>query len=151
MREYQPLKPVKPGTTEAMLRKTYFESAGPAGVAQRMGVKRSQAHAYADPNSPQRIAYDQIRSLVRAGAREPVHDLCALAGGHFVPGDAPGESVSALASRASREHGEAMARVVAALADGKVTAVEAAGIADEVQSQIRTLVAMQSQLLAVQS
>jgi hypothetical protein len=146
---FQPNKTAKPGSTEAVLRRAYHEAGGPKGVAERIGARRAQVYNYADPDHPSAIRHDQVRALVRAGAREPVHDLCALAGGHFVPAEASAGTAAALAGQGAREHGAFAETLIVALDDGRIEKSEAAALAAQLDDVIRVLVCARTKLMAV--
>lgn len=108
----------------AVVARSYDQLGGVKRAMAAMGRKASQAYAYAD--GEQQMPFDCARALAAAGATAPAEDLAALANGMFVPlPDASRGELAAKASALAIEAGQTMAKVIAALSDGKVTPDEA--------------------------
>lgn len=144
---FKPYKPpAVPGSTAALVARTFLEIGGPKSAAIELGVSKSSVYRYADQDAGRPITYDQVRKLVSGGARAPVFDFAALAGGHFVPGGVPRESLLRLMAMSSREHGELVARVLSALEDRKITPDERAELAFEFDGLVAILVGARNRL-----
>ncbi|MFO1081897.1 MAG: phage regulatory CII family protein [Reyranellaceae bacterium] len=148
-RTFTPVKPRAAGTPKACLGDLFAQAGGVQRVMVRLGLGQSQVYAYADPQSPEEISFARVAALTDAQCTAAAEYLSALAGGGFLPGPAAdGADWGALTAEAMREHGEAMACLVAQLADGTFTAAEARASLPEVDDAVQALLALRARVLA---
>jgi hypothetical protein len=137
---YRPNVPARYDSAKGVAQRSANEIGGPKGVAFRLGLKRSRVHQLLAATEPSQMLHAQVRELVKAGARAPVEDLCALAGGAFLPGDAPISSLSQLTSTSLVEHSHFVSCVLLALADGHLSADERCAILRAIDDAVRALI-----------
>lgn len=118
----------------------YDEIGGYAGAGVILNQRKdSWLRASADPDLKDRhkamLTYEECRALTAAGVCAFVHDLARLAGMYALPlpssGDVPLADLLGDAAKLMKEAGEAVGAVLAAHADGVITATEASDLKRE--------------------
>jgi hypothetical protein len=112
---FRPLKPRPYGTTEEALARVYAEGGGVKACAFAMGVSPTQAYAYADPQAPDAISFDNARRLTHATAAATlalVELLAADAGAHVVPQAPPEEALAELLAEDATAGGDLWAEAL---------------------------------------
>lgn len=146
---FNPVKPCDPELPKAVVRRLFDQAGGIKRVAVRLGLKEPTVYALADPGVDDEITFARVAAITEPGMPAAAEYLAVLAGGFFQPiegfqtGDAQG-----LTASSAREHGEFIAVMVAALADGKVTAEEARQALPEIDDSLRELCRLRAVLLA---
>jgi len=140
--------PRRHGSTEAVISRAVETLGGLKPAAALIQRSVSALHQTTNPNIPHSLGYEHVRKMTQAGADAFVEDLCAIAGGAFLPQAKPNADFASLISTYCGEHGELLARSVAAIADGKVTSIESADLLRDIDDAIRALIAARVRLLA---
>lgn len=145
---FNPVKPRPAGTPKACLADLFAQAGGIQRVMVRLGLGQSQVYAYADPQSPEEITFARVAALTDHASPAAAEYLAALAGGGFLPVQPPdAATIAALTEASLREHGQAMATIVGALADGAMTAPEAKAALPEIDDAVRALLALRALVL----
>lgn len=136
---FKPVKPRAIGTPKAAVCELVAQAGGVERVMVRLGIGKSEAYAYTDPQSDREISFSRVAALTAPGCTSAVEYLAALAHGVFLPlADDPAH-ISSLTSDALRKHGLAAADMVEALEDGRVTAAEAREALPQVEAAARAM------------
>lgn len=127
------------GTPAEIIRRAVDELGGLEEAGLVLGLGHSRVAVFTDPNADgDGIPYARVRQLVRAGAKAPVEDLCALAGGSFQPGGAGSACPKAAAARSAKEYGEWLA----AMFSGAPTPDQLRELDDVIRALTETRVAL---------
>lgn len=147
---FNPVKPRDHGSPKAAVAALFAECGGIKRVAVLLpGAKKSQLYGYTDPGDDAEIRYVQVAALTRPGCTAAAEYLAHLAGAVLLPiGDVDGPCVVQLSAAAARQHGEAIARVVEAMADGRMSAAEARGALPELDDALRALAQLRAMIAA---
>lgn len=145
---FAPVKPVAVETPRAAVRRLVDENGGAKRAAVKLGRAASTIYAYCDAEASDQITFAQVASLTSHDAPAAAEYLAALADGVFLPIACDDANAQALTATAARESGEAMASLIAALADGRIGADEARKALPEVDDALRALCGLRSMLLA---
>jgi len=144
---FRPMKPRRHGTPKAAVAEAYAEVGDLARVATLLGLSVSQAHAYSDPEAAAELPWRQACALTVGGSTALAEHLAGLAGCLLLrPPPADAEGWHALSAEAMAAFGEAMAALVAGLADGRLDAAEARGALKETDDVLRVLTALRGRL-----
>jgi hypothetical protein len=139
---YRPNVRASYGTAKSVVQRGVQETRlAPKQLAPKLNVSKSRLHQFIGTNEPHEPKFSHVREMVRAGALAPVHDLCALAGGIFMPSKASNESIVVLTAHACTEHAESISKVLLAMADGKWAKDEKSEVLRELDEAIHALVA----------
>jgi hypothetical protein len=133
------VKPCAPELPVAAVRQLIDQAGGPKRVCIRLNLSLSQVYAYADPGEKDEISFARVAALTDREAPAAAEYLAHLAGGAFLPMPAGGSTLALLTAEAMREHAEACAELVRAMADGLVTAAEAGESLEEIDQALRAL------------
>lgn len=144
---YRTNKPREYGSDADIVSRSMAEL-GPKELAHRIKVSRSRLHQLSDPDHPHPLTARHFLALVKAGARTPVEEVCAAAGGAFMPGAPSNETVPAMAAKSAREHAEFIAELLRAVEDGRITARERLVLIKAIDDEVRTLCAVRAHLVA---
>jgi hypothetical protein len=145
---FNPVKPRPPGTVKACVVDLFAQNGGPKRVMVKLDLGESQVYAFTDPQSPERISFERVAALTSEAAPAGAEFLAALAGGFFQPMPCAGRSgPQALTAESARQHGEAIAVLVSALADGRINEVEARNAMTEVDEALRALCGLRALLI----
>jgi hypothetical protein len=140
---FQPSRPRDPGTLERAVSDLFSQAGGIKRVTVDLGgIKQSTAYAMTEPDSPQPITLAQVATLTRPGASAVAEWLSLLAGGVFIPMTPEVGEVPRLCADDMRAHGEAIACLVEALSDGKLTNKERLGAIEKLTKALRTQLAL---------
>ena len=149
-RAFSPVKPRPAGAPKSCLADLFAQAGGVQRVMVRLGLGQSQVYAYADPQSPEEISFARVAALTDTQCTAAAEYLAALAGGGFLPGPAiEGADVGALTADSMREHGEAMACLVADIADGKLDRDEVRRSLPELDDAVAALLALRARMMAI--
>lgn len=137
---FDPVKPRDPELPKAAVARLFNEAGGVQNVAVLLALKPAQIYAFADPGQPEEISFARVAALTAPQATAAAEYLAGRAGGVFLPIDAPDGDVGALTAESITQHGEAIASIVAALADGRLTGPERSKALQELDEALRALV-----------
>lgn len=144
---FRPSKPRHPTGTGAVIGSAISSAGGVKQVAARLGKSKTQLYRYTDEDSSA-FTLDQARDLTRAGNLEFVFDLCALAGGGFMPGMPMGNaSLAQLAGKCATGSAEVVADVLT-LPAGPMTRTAAIRLLRELQDIDRISAALKARIMA---
>jgi hypothetical protein len=146
-RAFHPVKPCDPELPKAAVRRLFDQVGGAKTVALRLSLGLSQTYAFADAGAHEEITFARVAALTSPTAPAAAEYLAGLAGGYFQPLAAGEGGAQQLTAAACREHGEAIASVVAALADGQITAAEAREALTQVDEALAAMCALRRLLL----
>lgn len=146
---FRPHKPRPYATTKDVVARLIGEAGGVKRAAFALDRSETQIYAYTDPQEQHQATYDQVRRLTSPAAVSAAEDLAALAGGMFVPGQAScGRTLLDLSASASEEFGVAIAALMRALADNRVTADERPKVRRELDEVLTVLIATRNRLMS---
>jgi hypothetical protein len=133
---FRPMKRREADTPKGAISDLFDQVGGVKEVQVRLGVGKSQAYAYTDPQSPEELSFARAAALTGPGASAAAEYLASRAGGVFCALPAgPGGCPMAMTADAVREHGEAVAAALEALT-GKPTAAAKAKVRKELEESI---------------
>lgn len=145
---FKPRKPAVAGSPKAAVAKLINQCGGATEVALKSGVNISTAYGWADEaceNS--HMPFWRVAALSGPAATAAAEYLAARCGGVFLPLPQGGGAVAGLLAEAAREHGDMMAELIAALADGRLSLRERREGAEAVTRVMADLAALRSELL----
>jgi hypothetical protein len=152
---FAPLKPCDPELPKAAVRRLFSQAGGIKRVAVRLGIKEPTVYALADPGVDDEISFARVAALTGPESPAAVEYLAGLAGGVFQAilaqgacADGQGD-VQALTAESARQHGEAIAAVVTALADDRIDAREARAALVELEQAIAAACGLRGRLLEI--
>lgn len=147
---FKPVKPRAPGSLHHALTRAVNEVGGLTPASDLLQRSESWLYTAADPDVERRreakLAYEEARTLSRAGATALAEDLALLAGGVFlppVPDLAPAALQMAVASYAA-ESGEALAEIIRRAADGEFSKTDATASLKEIDDALRALMSIRA-------
>ena len=134
-------KPRDPGSPKEAVARLYDQVGGVPEVMVRLGVSRTQAYAYIDPEGGQEIGFSRVAALTGPAARAAAEYLCFRAGALMLPlpegGDAAG--IGAMTAESAARFGSLMRQMVTSLEDGVVTRAEARAGLEEIRRFLEPL------------
>jgi hypothetical protein len=148
---FRPMKPRETDTPKAVVSDLFDQVGGVKEVIVRLGVGKSQAYAYTDPQSPEELSFARTAALTGPGASAAAEYLASRAGGVFcaLPGSTGGCPIS-LTAESMREHGEAIAATLETLKDKQPTPVARAKALREIDESICALIALRGHFIGEQ-
>lgn len=144
-------KPRDHGSPKQAVARLYDQVGGVPEVMLRLGVSRSQAYAYIDPEGGAEIAFSRVAALTGPAAQAAAEYLCFRAGALLLPlpeADRAG-AVARLTADAALRFGEVMHQMVLSLDDGVITPAEAALDLAKIHDLLRGLAPLVQQLMAI--
>lgn len=145
---FNPFKPRVPGTVKACIVDLFAQAGGPKHVMVKLQLRESQVYAFTDQQSDEQISFARVAALTAPETAAAAEYLAALAGGVFQPvACAPGIDVQQLTAESARQHGEAVASLIGALADRRITPAEARTALVEIDDCVRGLCGLRALLL----
>ena len=136
---FKPVKPRAIGTPKAAVCDLVAQAGGVERVMVRLGIGKSEAYAYTDPQSDRDISFPRVAALTAPGCTAAVEYLAALAHGVFLPLPAAATTIASLTADALRKHGAAAAELVEAITDDRITIEEARSALPEVEAAARAM------------
>ena len=137
-------------TTKACVAELFAEHGGHKVAIDRFGVSLRRAYTFTEIGSGERIAFERVAMLTSAKATAAARYLATLAGGVFVPLPAPKASPPLmLTGDCIRSHAAALGEAIDALADHKVTAVEAAAVLKKIDAAAHDLMSLRASVTAM--
>ncbi|HEX2892277.1 phage regulatory CII family protein [Vineibacter terrae] len=110
-------------------------------------VRKTQLYGYTDPGDDAEIRFADVAALTQQNCDAAAEFLAHLAGGVFLPLPAGGDDeVSRLTGQVARESGEAIAALLDAMSDGKITPAEARRVLGEIDDLMRVLAHLRGQV-----
>jgi hypothetical protein len=146
-RAFHPVKPCDPDLPKSAIRRLFDQVGGVKLAALRLSLGLSQTYAFADAQAHEEITFARVAALTSPAAPAAAEYLASLAGGYFQPLAAGEGGAHQLTAEASREHGEAIASVVGALADGEISPAEAREALTQVDEALAAMCALRRLLL----
>lgn len=138
--------------TKAAVAELFKENGGHRCAIDRFGVSLRRAYLFTEIGSGDDISFRRVAMLTSAKATAGARYLATLAGGFFCPVASVADSPAMrLTAESVREHGEAIATTISALADGKVTPREQAAVVREIDDAIRALASLRGAVVAMAS
>lgn len=139
---FNPVKPREIGTPAHCISRLFQQLGGVERAMVKLGVKKSAAYGYSD--GTETMSFAQVAAVTDRVGTAGAEYLALLAGGVFLP-IAPEEAdVQALCADNARAHGEAVASVVEALADGRLTNGEAKAALAKIDAELRALTGLRA-------
>jgi hypothetical protein len=117
---FQPVKPIDPESPKFAIRRLVDQAGGVPRAAIRIGVAPPTLYAYCDPGVSDEITFARVAALTCSATSAAAEYLAHLAGGVFLPIPAIDGTLGALTAEAMKEHAEACASIVNAMADGRI-------------------------------
>lgn len=143
---FKPNIPRAYGSAKEVTGRALASAGGVKRLAALLGRSPSVVHAYTDPKHATHIPYDKVRTLTQEGAVAFVEDLCALAGGLFVPGTPSNAPLHDLAGRSSIEVAQFVAELLAATRDARICDRERSILLANIDDALRLLIACRVQV-----
>lgn len=137
---FRPVKPIDPELPKAAIRRLIDQAGGPKRVAITLGCGESTVYAYADPHVSDEITFARVAALTGPGATAAAVYLALLGGGVFLPIPSAATPIGELTAQAMKQHAEACAEIVKAMADGVMTDDERPTAIRELDEAIAALV-----------
>lgn len=140
---FKPMKPRNVETPKGAVSELFDQVGGVKEVQVRLGIGKSMAYAYTDPEAHEELSVARAAALTTPAAPAMAEYFASRAGGVFValPG-ATGDCPMALTADSMREHGEAVAIALETLT-GKASAPAAkAKVRKEIDEAICALAAL---------
>lgn len=149
-RTFKPVKPRPYGTPKEAVARLFAEAGGVEAVRVRLGLSLSQLYRFTEAESDQAIGFDRVAALTAPDATAGAEYLAHLAGCLLLPiAGAGSDPIAKVTGKAALEFGELVQRVMAGLADGRLTAREARAALAELDDVLRPLAELRRQLAAV--
>lgn len=145
---FLPQKPRSYGDVKSMVVDLIDGAGGAKIVAHRFGLNISMIYAMADPASDKDMSFARVSSLTSPENPVAAEYLAAVAGGVFMPVPRGAGTLVKLTADLAREAGETVSRVIAAVADGEMTADEAPAALEDIDQQLVVLMALRAEVLA---
>lgn len=146
---YQPRARSEYGSVKSAVAHLIDEAGGVKQVAHRLGVSEALVGFYANPGNEKEISFARVAALsgpqVTAGAEYLAH----LCGGVFIPLPGAGGCINHLTAKAAHEFGDAVASIVTAMADGRMSAREAIGTLEEIDQLMHALAGLRGEVAAL--
>ena len=144
---FNPIKPRPFGTVAHCVAELFKQAGGIKAVVVKLGVQKSVAYGYTEEGTDAAISFAKVAALTSAQATAAAEWLAALAGGVFcpMPGGREADPLS-LTSDAARANGEAIAAVIEALRDRRITPEERAKALPLVEAALCDLSALRGYL-----
>lgn len=139
-RAFSPVKPIDPELPKAAVRRLIDQAGGVPRAAIRIGRASSTVYAYADQQASDEMTFAQVAQLTSSTAPAAAEYLALLAGGVFFPMPAADSEIGELTAESIERHGDAVAEVVRAMHDGKMSDDERPSAIGEIDEAIRALV-----------
>jgi hypothetical protein len=139
-RAFSPVKPIDPELPKAAVRRLIDQAGGVPRAAIRIGRASSTVYAYADAQAADEMTFAQVAQLTAPPTPACAEYLAMLAGGVFFPMPASDSEIGELTAESIERHGDAVAEVVRAMCDGKMTDDERSAAIVEIDGAIRALV-----------
>jgi hypothetical protein len=146
---FAPVKPCDPELPKAAVRRLINQAGGVPRAAVRVDRAPATVYAWADPGVPEEISFAHAAALTGPASPAAAEYLAGLAGGIFQPIACADSDIQALTADAARQHGEAIAAVVTALADQKIDAKEARAALVETDQAIAAMCGLRGRLLEI--
>lgn len=139
-RAFQPNKPIDPELPKAAVQRLIDQSGGVQRVAIRINRAPPTVYAYADGQVSDEMTFAQVAQLTSPTTPAAAEYLALLAGGVFFPMPAADSEIGELTAESIERHGDAVAEVVRAMRDGKMSSDERPAAIVEIDEAIRALV-----------
>ncbi len=130
-RAFSPVKPIDPELPKAAVRRLIDQAGGVPRAAIRIGRASSTVYE---------MTFAQVAQLTAPPTPACAEYLAMLAGGVFFPMPASDSEIGELTAESIERHGDAVAEVVRAMCDGKMTDDERSAAIVEIDGAIRALV-----------
>jgi hypothetical protein len=144
-----PVKPRRLGTPKAAVSELVAQHGGIEQVMVTLGIGKSDAYAWTDPQSPKEMSFARVAALTSPACTAGVEYLAARAGGLFLPMPSACTPIGSLTADSVRRHGVAAAELIVALADGRLSAEEARGALPELDAACAALALLRSTVAEV--
>ena len=144
---FHPVKPCGPELPKSAIRRLFDQVGGVETAALRLSLHATQTYAFTDAQARPEISFARVAALTSPTSPAAAEYLAGLAGGYFQPLAAGEGGAQQLTAAACREHGEAIASVVGALADGQITPAEARESLTQVDEALAAMCALRRLLL----
>lgn len=141
-RAFSPVKPRRIGTVEKCLTDLIAQAGGVKRVMVDLGLKESTVYGFTEQNPEVPMSFARVAALTRPAATAAAEYLSTLAGGVFLPVLPDTQPMASLAAADARAHGEAVATLVDALKDGKLTHEERWRCREKLYEELRALLAL---------
>lgn len=138
-------------TSKDCVRVLFREAGGVKRVMQKLGIAKTRAYNFGDPEARDEISFERVWRLSDERATAAARALAKLCGGVFCPvpsGDPEFADPLALTAEAVRSHARAVADIIKAWRDRKLTRQEAVAGIKVVDAAIADLAAVRGVLMA---
>ncbi len=146
---FVPVKPCDPELPKAAVRRLFNENGGIKRTAVKLGLSETQTYAVSDPGTPDELSFARVAALTSHEAPAAAEYLAGLAGGVFLPVPCAEGDAQALTADSVRQHGEAIAMIVDALATDGIDFDEAIKALPEIDDALRALCGLRSLVVGV--
>lgn len=148
---FKPMKPREVDTPKGAVSELFAQAGGLKMVQNRLGIGKSLAYAYTDVQAPEEISFARVAALTSPTTTAAAEFLAFMAGGVFQPiEDAhafDGVALTAIANQ-TRDHGAAIASIINAIADGRVSPAEREQVLPLIDAAIRGLTQLRAGVIA---
>lgn len=148
---FRPMKRREVYTPKGAISELYDQVGGVKMVMNRLGIGQTTAYAYTDPQSPEEMSLARVAALTTPKSPAGAEFLCFMAGGYFQPlpssTEIEGVDLTAVADQA-RDHGEAIAAIIHAISDGRVSPSEREQVLPHIDDAIRGLAQLRAGIIA---
>ncbi|MFC7049280.1 hypothetical protein [Emcibacter nanhaiensis] len=154
---FNPLKRRKYGSTKAVVSELFRQAGGIPRVMEHLGIGRTRAYDFTDPNKEVEISFARVEHLTReTEATIAAEHLAHMAGGVFLPIDTLEEEVDwhDIAGRASQKNAENISGILESLSPnskspGRICADEARELIKRVDNHFSLLALQRQALIAI--
>ena len=146
---FAPVVPCPPEEPKAAIRRLFDQNGGVDRVAIKLGLQPPYVYSISHPGTKDELTFARTAALTSRDAPAAAEYLAALAGGVFLPVPCAEGDAQALTADSVRQHGEAMALLVAALASDGIDASEATRTLPEIDEALRALCGLRSLVVGV--
>lgn len=140
---FKPVKRREADTPKGAVSDLFDQVGGVKEVVVRLGIGKSQAYAYTDPQAPEELSVARAAALTTPGAPAMAEYFASRAGGVFcaLPQTA-GECPMTMSADSARESGEAVAKALEALTSKAVAPGGKAKVVKEIDEAICAFAAL---------
>lgn len=148
-RAFAPVVPCPPEVPKAAVRRLVDQNGGVDRVAIKLGLQSPYIYSITHPLAKDELSFARVAALTSHEAPAAAEYLAGLAGGAFLPVPCAEGDAQALTAESVRQHGEAIAMVVVALATDGIDLEEAAKALPEIDDALRALCGLRSLVVGV--
>ena len=146
---FAPTRPALPGTPKEAVKRLFGQKGGIKNVEVLLGRKHTVVYAYASEGESDEIQFAQVAALTDPVGTAAAEYLASRAGGVFLPVPQSEESLRSLTAELVRRHSLAVAELIEAMADQKLSPTEAANALPNVEAALCALAQLHSSVAAL--